>query len=104
MHRAIIAYLGIHRHELIQQLKAGKTLARIADSTPGKSSAGLREVVVKAITAKVSAAIAATNLDKKVQAKRSANSTSGVAPPQPHPPLGGHHPAPDASKAPVPSG
>ena len=104
VHKAIIAYLGIPHHELVQQLKAGRTLAQIADSTPGKSSAGLRELLVKAITAKVGAAVAANNLDEKVQARRLGNLDERVSHLLNRTRLGGHHAAPGASQAPAPSG
>ena len=67
---AVLSYLGIRGHQLLEQFKAGKTLAQIADSTPGKSAAGLTEVLVKTLTAKLNAAVAADRLSKKGQAVR----------------------------------
>jgi hypothetical protein len=40
------AYLAVPRSRLAAQLAAGKTLAEIADATPGKSSGGLVDYVV----------------------------------------------------------
>ncbi|HEY7835851.1 MAG TPA: hypothetical protein VIB59_00210 [Solirubrobacteraceae bacterium] len=67
---AVLSYLGIRGHQLLEQFRAGKTLAQIADSTPGKSAAGLTEVLVKTLTAKLNAAVAADRLSKKGQAVR----------------------------------
>lgn len=67
---AALAYLGLTRHELIEQLRTGKTLAQVADSTPGKSAAGLTEALMKVVTAKVNAAVAAHHLNKEDEAAR----------------------------------
>lgn len=44
--RAAVAYLGISQERLVAELQSGKTPAQIADSTPGKSSAGLAAALV----------------------------------------------------------
>ena len=55
------SYLGLTNEQLKAQLKSGKTLAQVADATPGKSSAGLVDALVAA---------AKTKLDKLVADKR----------------------------------
>ena len=44
--RAAAAYLGIAPSRLREELRSGRTPAQIADATPGKSSAGLRDALV----------------------------------------------------------
>jgi hypothetical protein len=41
------SYLGISQESLFEQLRAGKSLAQIADATSGKSAAGLIDALVK---------------------------------------------------------
>jgi hypothetical protein len=67
---AALSYLGITRHELIQQLKSGKTLAQVADSTPGKSAAGLTEVLLGTFKGKLDARVAAHQLNKRAETAR----------------------------------
>jgi len=73
VHRAIIdprhrravaaaAYLGMSRHELRAQLRAGKTLAEIAAATPGKSVAGLIDALVAARRHRIAARVSAGRL------------------------------------------
>ncbi len=52
------SYLGVTRAQLIGELRSGRTLATIADSTPGRSSSGLIDALVNAKTARVSALVA----------------------------------------------
>lgn len=56
---AALAYLGMTRHELTQQLETGKTLAQVADATPGKSAAGLTEALLASVKDKLEARAAA---------------------------------------------
>jgi hypothetical protein len=67
---AALSYLGISRHQLISQLKSGKTLAQVADSIPGKSAAGLTEVLVKTIKTKLDAAVGAHRLSDRAATAR----------------------------------
>jgi ribosomal protein L10 len=57
--RAAAGYLGLTVAELRADLKAGKTLAQVADATPGKSADGLVQALVAAAKAKLDAAVAA---------------------------------------------
>jgi hypothetical protein len=41
------SYLGVSEQSLLEQLRAGKSLAEIANATSGKSAAGLVDVLVK---------------------------------------------------------
>jgi hypothetical protein len=67
---AALAYLGMTRHQLIEQVRSGKSIAEVANSTPGKSAAGLTEALMKVVTAKVNAAVSAHRLEKKAEAAR----------------------------------
>jgi hypothetical protein len=65
---AALSYLGLSRHQLILEMKTGKTLAEIADATPGKSAAGLTEALVNAIKPRLDAAVASHRLSKQEEA------------------------------------
>lgn len=77
---AAAAYFGIAPSRLREELRSGRTLAQIADATPGKSSAGLRDALVSArkerlahgvATGKITQARAARSerrLDKRMSA------------------------------------
>jgi hypothetical protein len=52
-------YLGISRAQLFKALKGGRTLAQIADATPGKSAAGLIDALVAARKARLERAATA---------------------------------------------
>ena len=51
-------YLGISPAQLSSELGSAKTLAQIADATPGKSAAGLTEALIAARRARLAAATA----------------------------------------------
>lgn len=55
-------YLGLTGEQLKEQLKSGKSLARIAAATPGKSRDGLIATLTKAAEAQIKAAVAAGTL------------------------------------------
>ena len=67
---AAIAYLGIGRKTLAADLRSGKTLAQIADATPGKSAAGLSQALLEAATKRLDARSGAGGLGKKAEAAR----------------------------------
>jgi hypothetical protein len=67
---AALAYLGMTRHELITQLKTGKTLAQVADATPGKSAAGLTDALLATVKGRLDARVAAHELDKSRESAR----------------------------------
>jgi hypothetical protein len=56
-HRGLLAvpaaYLGLTKAQLRDRLASGKTLAQVADATPGKSAAGLVDYVVGLAKAKL---------------------------------------------------
>jgi hypothetical protein len=54
---AAASYLGLSAQALQDQLRAGKTLAQIADATSGKSAAGLIDALVKQEQDKLAAAV-----------------------------------------------
>jgi hypothetical protein len=51
-------YLGITPSQLRDELRSGRTLAQIADATPGKSSAGLLDALVSARKARLADGVA----------------------------------------------
>ena len=55
-------YLGISTDALKDQLKSGKSLAQIADATPGKSAQGLVDYLVAQAKTKLDAKVAAGKL------------------------------------------
>ena len=102
---AVLSYLGLSRHQLIEQLRSGKTLAQIADATPGKSAAGLREALVKLVTTRLAAATAAHKLSRQAEAARLTaleNRISHLLERRPH--VGRHFAGKGTSTAPVPGG
>lgn len=60
--RTSAEYLGLTVEQLKQQLQSGKSLARIAATTPGKSRDGLISTLTNAAEAKIKAAVAAGTL------------------------------------------
>jgi hypothetical protein len=56
------AYLGISPDALKDQLKAGKSLAQVANATPGKSAQGLVDYLVAQAKAKLDTKVAAGKL------------------------------------------
>jgi hypothetical protein len=67
---AVTSYLGVPRAPLVAQLRAGKTLAEIADATPGKSSAGLVAAIVKSVQTKLDAAVASGKLTQSEEQRQ----------------------------------
>lgn len=55
-------YLGLTQQELMQQLRAGKSLAAVASATPGKSRDGLVAAITAATDARIDQAQAAGRL------------------------------------------
>lgn len=55
----VSSYLGIPSKKIAAKLKAGKTLAEIANATPGKSAAGLVDAIVAAVKKGLDAKVAA---------------------------------------------
>jgi hypothetical protein len=76
---AAVSYLGLTREELRAQLHAGKTLAQIADATPGRSSSGLAAALIAAGEKKLQAAGSAKMLTASAKAKRLAALRTHVA-------------------------
>lgn len=63
-------YLGLSVAQLRSDVRAGKTLAQVADATPGKSSAGLIAALESARRARLAAAASAGRLPPAREAKR----------------------------------
>jgi hypothetical protein len=70
---AAATYLGITEATLRADLVAGKTLSQIADGTPGKSSAGLKDALVTAETTRLNAALASGNITSQQEQARLAD-------------------------------
>ncbi|HXD55392.1 MAG TPA: hypothetical protein VN618_11605, partial [Solirubrobacteraceae bacterium] len=70
LREAIRSYLGIPRRQLLSQLRSGRTLAQIADATPGRSASGLREALISASRARLDTKVAAHVLSKRAQQHR----------------------------------
>jgi hypothetical protein len=66
------SYLGLTPPQLRGELRAGKTLAQIADATSGKSAAGLIAAIVTARQARLVAAVATGKLTRAQSDARAA--------------------------------
>jgi hypothetical protein len=75
---AVRGYLGLSGIQIREQLRAGKTLAQIADGIPGKSSTGLVAAIVAARQRQLAAAVAAHKLTQAKATSRSASLTKRV--------------------------
>ena len=64
------SYLGLTREQLRAELRAGKTLAQIADATPGRSATGLREAIVAALRTRLDGKVAAHALSASAERHR----------------------------------
>jgi len=60
--KAASGYLGVDPKTLLPQLRGGKSLADIANATPGKSASGLIAALTNAANARVDAAVTANKL------------------------------------------
>ncbi|HLH13437.1 MAG TPA: hypothetical protein VKV16_01510 [Solirubrobacteraceae bacterium] len=72
-------YLGVSRAHLRQQLRAGSTLAHIADATAGKSQAGLVQALVAARREALDARVSAGRLSRKAAEAKLARIRKRVA-------------------------
>jgi len=74
----VTSYLGLQPAQIKADLEAGKTLAQIADATPGKSSAGLISAIVAPLQTKLNAAVSANRLSATTESTIMANVTAKV--------------------------
>jgi hypothetical protein len=72
-------YLGLPQAQIRNERRAGRTLAQIADSTPGKSAAGLIAAIVAARQQRLSGAVAAHKLTQAQASARAAGLTKRVS-------------------------
>jgi hypothetical protein len=72
------SYLGLSVGQLKTQLHDGKSLADIANATPGKSSGGLVDAITAALKTKLDAWVSAGKLSSTREASILANSTSKI--------------------------
>jgi hypothetical protein len=74
----VTSYLGLQPAQIKADLAAGKTLAQIADATPGKSSAGLVSAIVAPLQTKLNALVSANKLSATTESTIMANITAKV--------------------------
>jgi hypothetical protein len=60
--KVAVAYLGLPAAKLVEALRSGRTLAQVADSTPGRSATGLIDRIVATRTAALATAVKAGGL------------------------------------------
>ncbi len=70
---AASSYLGLDRARLRANVLMGRSLAQIADSTPGRSAAGLIDAMVAAKAARIARAAASGRVSKTREQARVAN-------------------------------
>ncbi len=75
---AVTSYLGISAATLASDLRSGKTLAQIADSTAGKSAAGLIQALVTKAQTQLAAAVTAGKLTQSQSDAISTNLTPAI--------------------------
>jgi hypothetical protein len=75
---AATTYLGISESELRTQLASGKTLAQIANSTSGKSAAGLIDAMVAAQKKQLDQAVASGRISQSMADQIESNLKSRV--------------------------
>lgn len=73
--RATSTYLGLTPHDLLAQLRLGRSVADVANGIPGKSSAELVTLLTKTATDRIDQAVAA----KKLTAEQAATLRTKVA-------------------------
>jgi hypothetical protein len=65
--KVAVAYLGIPPANLLAALRSGRTLAQVADATPGRSAAGLVDRIVATRNAALASAVRAGGLNPSQQ-------------------------------------
>jgi hypothetical protein len=76
---AVRGYLGLTQAQIRGDLRAGRTLAQIADSTPGRSASGLIAAIVASRRERLTAAVAAHKLTQSEASARAAGLTRRVS-------------------------
>jgi len=75
---AAATYLGLSQQQLFTQLQSGKTLAQIANSTSGKSAAGLIDAMVAEQKSNLDAAVKSGRITQAMATQIEANLKSRV--------------------------
>jgi hypothetical protein len=75
----VTSYLGLSDAQLGTQLRAGHSLAQIANGIPGRSAGGLIAVLVAAAKSRLQAAVAAGRLSPAAEARRLGSLQARVA-------------------------
>jgi hypothetical protein len=73
------SYLGLTQAQIHRQLRAGKTLAQIADATPGKSAAGLSAALLQARRSRLEAMVKAGKITQAQFETRTKTLPSSIA-------------------------
>jgi hypothetical protein len=76
---AAAAYLAIGQAQLRTELRSGRTLAQLANGTPGRSARGMIEAIVAATKVRLAAAVAAGRLTQASERQMLANLQQRVA-------------------------
>lgn len=74
----VTTYLGLQPAQIRADLRAGQTLAQIADATPGKSASGLVSAIMAAIKTKLDTAVTANKLSATTESSILANLNTKV--------------------------
>ncbi|MGO9788872.1 MAG: hypothetical protein ACLP8S_04885 [Solirubrobacteraceae bacterium] len=74
----VVGYLGITKKALRSDLRAGKSLATIANATPGKSAAGLKAAIIAADTTRLNTAVSSGKITAQQEQQRLAELSSRV--------------------------
>jgi hypothetical protein len=77
--RAPAGYLGLSQDQLRSELDKGKSLAQVAEATPGKSVGGLVEAIVSARKARLASALARGRITKAQENASSVKVTRRVS-------------------------
>jgi len=75
---AAASYLGVSQQQLFTDLRSGKALAQIADSTSGKSASGLIDAMVAQQKSTIDAAVKAGRISQALADRIEANTRNRV--------------------------
>ena len=90
-HGVAAQYLGISAATLRSDLQAGKSLAQIASSTPGKSVEGLKAAIVSAEKARLEKAVSSGSITSQQEQERLSNLSTRIEAQLQRTGVGGRH-------------
>lgn len=79
LRQVVLAYLGLEPKALAAQLRGGRSLAQIAEATPGKSANGLREALVAAFEQRLQSRLASGAITKAAEQSRLTRAEQRIA-------------------------